>query len=89
MMRRMRLFVGNLPWAFSSEDLARLFSEYGEVERARVIKDRVSGRSRGFGFVEMRSARHGSAAVSGLNGANVGGRQLTVNEARARVSGHS
>jgi RNA recognition motif-containing protein len=87
MMRPMRLFVGNLPWAFSSDDLARLFSEYGKVEDASVIKDRVSGRSRGFGFVVMASSRHGAAAVDGLNGSTVGGRQLTVNQARVRVTG--
>ncbi len=82
----MRVFVGNLPWDYSSEDLRRLFSEYGEVEEASVVKDRVSGRSRGFGFVAMPSDRHGSAAVEGLNGATVLGRRLTVNPARPRVS---
>ena len=82
----MRLFVGNLPWKFSSEDLRQLFAEFGEVAEASVIKDRVSGHSRGFGFVDMTKKRHGRAAAERLNGSVVGGRELTVNPARQRVT---
>lgn len=83
---RMRLFVGNLPWEFSSEDLRNLFSEFGEVAEALVVKDRVSGRSRGFGFVDMAKNRHGTTAAQSLNGSVVGGRALTVNPARQRIA---
>jgi len=82
----MRLFVGNLPWHFSSEDLRELFAEFGEVSSASVIKDRVSGRSRGFGFVDMTKKRHGATAAEQLNGSVIGGRPLTVNPARQRVA---
>ena len=86
MQARMRLFVGNLPWEYSSEDLHRLFTEFGEVIKASVIKDRVTGRSRGFGFVDMTTKRQGKAAAEGLNGSVVGGRPLTVNPARQRIT---
>ena len=82
----MRLFVGNLPWELSSEDLRTLFSEFGEVADASVVKDRASGRSRGFGFVDMTKKRHGADAAENLNGSVVGGRALTVNPARQRAS---
>lgn len=81
----MQLFVGNLPWSFSSEDLQRLFAEYGQVDAATVVKDRATGRSRGFGFVTMSSPRHLESALEALNGSTVGGRELTVNPAKARV----
>lgn len=81
----MQLFVGNLPWSFSSEDLQRLFAEYGQVDAATVVKDRATGRSRGFGFVTMSSSRHLESALQALNGSTVGGRELTVNLAKARV----
>lgn len=81
----MQLFVGNLPWAFSSEDLQRLFAEYGQVDAASVVKDRATGRSRGFGFVSMSSNKHVESAIDALNGSTVGGRQLKVNPARTRA----
>jgi RNA recognition motif-containing protein len=82
----MNIYVGNLPFSYGSEDLSRLFAQYGEVESAQVISDRDTGRSRGFGFVEMddEGARN---AIAALDGADVGGRPLTVNQARPRTSG--
>ena len=80
----MNIFVGNLPYSTTSEDLRQAFSAYGEVKSANVIMDRDTGRSRGFGFVEMDNSQEGQAAIQGLNGSDLGGRQLTVNEARPR-----
>ena|SRR5437867_5266931 len=80
----MRIFVGNLAWTTTEEELHQLFEPYSTVERAQVITDRETGRSRGFGFVEMLNAGEAQAAIEGLNGTSVGGRQLTVNEARQR-----
>lgn len=82
----MRLFVGNLPWDYSSEDLRRLFAEVGEVDSAAVVKDRVTGRSMGFGFVAMGSKRGVASAIAKLDGTTVRGRALKVNPARARTS---
>lgn len=76
------LYVGNLPYTTTSDDLVELFGEYGSVESAQVIMDRMTNRSRGFGFVEM--ADGGAEAIAALNGAPFQGRTLTVNEARAR-----
>ena len=78
------IYVGNLTFNTSSSDLENLFAEFGEVSRAQVISDRDTGRSRGFGFVEMASAEEGAAAISALNGRNVDGRDLTVNPAKKR-----
>lgn len=80
----MNIYVGNLPYRMESIDLEDLFAEYGEVLSARVITDRETGRSRGFGFVEMGNADAGNAAIDALNGADYDGRALTVNEARPR-----
>ncbi len=80
----MNLFVGNLPYSFTSEDLERLFSPYGAVSSAQVIMDRHTGRSRGFGFVDMESDDDAHKAIDELDGSDAGGRQLTVNEARPR-----
>jgi len=77
------IFVGNLSFQTTSEDLQQIFAEYGTVTRAQVATDRDTGRSRGFGFVEMSEG--GDAAINALNGAELGGRTLTVNEARPRV----
>jgi RNA recognition motif-containing protein len=79
-----KLYVGNLAFQTSSEDLQQLFAQVGTVESASVIEDRDTGRSRGFGFVEMSSKEEGEAAISQFNGKEFNGRNLTVNEARPR-----
>ena len=78
------IYVGNLTFDVNNEELKSLFTPYGEVSSANVITDRDSGRSRGFGFVEMSSKEAADSAISALNGKDHGGRQLTVNEARPR-----
>ena len=78
------LFVGNLAFSTTSNELENLFAEYGEVASAQVITDRDSGRSRGFGFVEMSSTESAQNAISGLDGKNIDGRQLNVNVAKPR-----
>ena len=83
----MNIYVGNLSFSVNDEELAAAFSGHGEVSSARVITDRFSGQSRGFGFVEMPSAEAAQAAIAALNGTNFQGRELTVNEARPRESG--
>ncbi len=80
-----KLFVGNISFATTSEDLRDMFAPHGEVTDAVVIQDRATGRSRGFGFVEMANEEAANAAIEALNGANVGGRDLTVNVARERT----
>lgn len=83
----MNIFVGNLPYEVTDEDLEAAFSEHGEITSARVITDRYSGRSRGFGFVEMSDNSAAEAAIQALNGKDMKGRPLTVNEARPREGG--
>lgn len=78
------IYVGNLPFGISNAELEDLFSEHGTVSSAQVIMDRETGRSRGFGFVEMDSADAARAAIEAVDGADVGGRRLKVNEARER-----
>lgn len=78
------IFVGNLPFSTNSNDLEELFGQYGEVTRAQVISDRDTGRSRGFGFVEMDDDSEAQAAIEALDGTDVGGRQVRVNVARER-----
>jgi len=80
-----KIYVGNLPWSTTSADLEAMFAEHGAVRSAEVISDRETGRSRGFGFVEMESEEGMQAAVSALNGLELNGRPLTVNEARERT----
>ncbi len=78
------LYVGNFTFTTTESELSTLFSEYGEVVKVQVITDRDTGRSRGFGFVEMGSDEAATKAVAGLDGRNVGGRALTVNVAKPR-----
>src|ERR1051325_4254245 len=79
-----KLFVGNLAFQTTSEDLQELFSQVGTVESASVVEDRMTGRSRGFAFVEMSSPDEANAAIEQFNGKEVGGRALKVNEAKPR-----
>src|SRR5437660_3994524 len=78
------IYVGNLPWESTADDLLALFQEFGAVTRAQVITDRETGRSRGFGFVEMDNDAEAQKAIDDLNGKPFRGRPLTVNEARPR-----
>ena len=80
----MKLYVGNLSFQTSSDDLQQLFAQAGTVESSSVVEDRETGRSRGFGFVEMSSTEEGKAAIEQFNGKEVNGRNLTVNEAKPR-----
>src|SRR6476646_11829189 len=81
------IYVGNLSWETSSDDLLVLFQEHGKVGRAQVVTDRETGRSRGFGFVEMDDDSEAAAAIAALNGQQFQGRPLTVNEAKPREGG--
>ncbi|HOZ49461.1 MAG TPA: RNA-binding protein [Candidatus Hydrogenedentes bacterium] len=83
----MRIYAGNLSYTTTDESLEAAFQAYGEVESARVITDRDSGRSKGFGFVEMPERDQAMAAIEGLNGTDLDGRSITVNEARPRPEG--
>lgn len=78
------IFVGNLDFNTGEDELRRLFEAYGQVDRVSIMTDRDTGRSRGFGFVEMANAEEGEKAIAGLNGSQVGGRTLNVNEARPK-----
>src|SRR5436309_7865941 len=82
-----KLYVGNLNYSVTDSDLMKLFEPHGTVESAQVIMDRDTGRSKGFGFVEMGSDAEAQAAIAALNGQQVEGRTLTVNEARPRPEG--
>ncbi len=82
-----RLYVGNLAYGIKDSDLLRLFEAHGTVQSAQVIMDRDTGRSKGFGFVEMANDSEAQAAIQALNGSEVEGRALTVNEARPRPEG--
>jgi len=77
-----KLYVGGLPYSTTEDQLEELFSAHGAVESARVVRDKLSGRSRGFGFVEMSSPSEAEAAIEALDGSQYGGRSLIVNEAR-------
>jgi RNA recognition motif-containing protein len=80
-----KIYVGNLPWSTTSADLEAMFAPHGAVRSAEVISDRETGRSRGFGFVEMETNEGLQAAIAALNGQEINGRPLTVNEARERT----
>jgi RNA recognition motif-containing protein len=82
-----KLYVGNLGYGVADADLTKMFEPHGTVESAQVIMDRDTGRSKGFGFVEMKTDQEAQAAIAALNGQDSGGRSLTVNEARPRTEG--
>jgi RNA recognition motif-containing protein len=77
-----KLYVGGLPYSATESELNTLFAEHGTVESARIVADKFTGQSRGFGFVEMSTAEEAKAAITALNGSQMGGRALTVNEAK-------
>ncbi len=81
----MNIYVGNLPFSTTDQELEDLFSQFGQISRAAVITDRETGRSRGFGFVEMENEEEGKKAIAELNESDFSGRQMTVNEARPRA----
>ena len=83
----MNIYVGNLSWSMSDEDLQNLFAPYGNVSSARILRDKMNGRSKGFGFVEMESNEEALAAINGLNQTDVGGRNIIVNESQPRPEG--
>lgn len=80
----MNLYVGNLPWSCSEEEIEALFAQYGDVKTVRIITDRDSGRSKGFGFVEMTDSNGATAAIEALDGNDFSGRDLRVNQAKER-----
>jgi RNA recognition motif-containing protein len=82
-----KLYVGNLAYGVTDSDLSQMFAAHGTVQSAQVIMDRDTGRSKGFGFVEMGSDQEAQAAIAALNGKEVDGRSLTVNEARPKTEG--
>ncbi|NQT10047.1 MAG: RNA-binding protein [Desulfobacteraceae bacterium] len=81
----MKIYVGNLSYEITEEDLRLALEEFGQVESATIIKDKYSGQSKGFGFVEMPAKAEGQSAIDGLNGKDLKGRTLNVNEARPRT----
>ncbi len=83
----MNIYVGNLSYEVTEEDLRTSFESFGKVESASIINDKYSGKSKGFGFIEMPSAEEAKAAIDGLNGKELKGRNLNVNEARPRSEG--
>src|SRR5271155_1635280 len=82
-----KLYVGNLGYGVTDNDLTKMFEPHGTVESVQIIMDRDTGRSKGFGFVEMKTDQEAQAAIAALNGQDSGGRQLTVNEAKPRAEG--
>ncbi len=83
----MNIYVGNLSYEVTEDDLKKAFETFGEVDTAKVIKDNYTGRSKGFGFVEMPAKSEGQSAIEGLNGKDLKGRSINVNEARPRSEG--
>ena len=81
------IFVGNLSFNTSEDELRQLFEPFGQVDRVSILTDRETGRSRGFGFVEMSNSEEGDKAIAGLNGSQFGGRTINVNEARPKAEG--
>jgi len=83
----MNIYVGNLAHSTTEEELKKAFEAFGKVDTVNIIKDKFSGQPRGFGFVEMPDKNEGQAAITGLNGKDLGGRAITVNEARPKAEG--
>lgn len=83
----MNIYVGNISWNLKDQDLANLFASYGEVTSAKIVTDKFTNRSKGFGFVEMASDEHAQAAIAALNGSEVDGRNIVVNESRPKPEG--
>lgn len=83
----MNIYCGNLPYSMTEDDLRQLFSEHGEISSAAVITDKFSGQSKGFGFVEMPNDAEAESAIESLNGTEVNGRTLKINQARPREDG--
>ena len=83
----MNIYVGNLSWSMTDEDLSSLFTEYGNVGSAKILKDKMNGRSKGFGFVEMEDDEQAKAAIAALNETDIQGRKLIVNESQPRAEG--
>jgi RNA recognition motif-containing protein len=83
----MNIYAGNLSWNLKDQDLQNLFAQYGEVTSAKIVNDKFSGRSKGFGFVEMANDEQGNAAIAALNGTEVDGRAIVVNESRPKPEG--
>jgi RNA recognition motif-containing protein len=81
------IYVGNLSWSMTNEDLAALFQQYGSVSSAKILNDKFTGRSKGFGFVEMENADEANAAISALNDSEIQGRKIVVNEAQPKPEG--
>ena len=81
----LKIYVGNLAFGTSEDDLQKAFAEFGQVESVAIVKDKYSGESRGFGFVEMADSGAAAKAIESLNGTQMGGRNLTVNESRPRT----
>lgn len=80
----MNIYVGNLSYSMTRDELAEIFSQFGEVSAARIVNDRETGRSKGFGFVEMANDAEANKAITQLNGTEIGGRKAVINEARPR-----
>jgi RNA recognition motif-containing protein len=83
----MNIYVGNLSWNLKDQDLSNLFATYGEVVSAKIVTDKFTGRSKGFGFVEMAKDDESQAAIAALNGSEVDGRNIVVNESRPKPEG--
>ncbi|MBZ6067554.1 MULTISPECIES: RNA-binding protein [Aeromonas] len=81
----MKIYVGNLSYRMTNDELERIFSQFGQVEKADIIMDRETGKSKGFGFIEMPVGSEAEAAIKGLHGTEVGGRTLTVNQAKPKT----
>ena len=81
----MNIYVGNLPYSVTDSDLRETFSQFGEVSQVSLIADKFTGDSKGFGFVEMDNNSHADAAIKGLNGTDLKGRDITVNQAKPRA----